>query len=317
MTLVSVVIPTLGRPKPLLRALRSVFAQTYRDLEVLVVVDRPDANTDAILRTIDDPRMRVVVNPRPLNAAAARNLGVDHATGAWVAFLDDDDEWLPGKIEQQLAFAAGRGEALISCLSRVVTPVSAYVMPQVIYDNAVPVDEYLFDRRSPFAGVGFIQTSSFLMPRSLLENVRFSITAAHDDWDFVLRLSKELKVRIETVPEVLALLYFEEEGKILQQSYNTWAESLAWIDSMRPLISRRSYAGFCLAVVGARAAKARAYPAIALVLYRAFRYGTPRFWRIWTFIALWVVPRELVRRLRVWWKSAGDSRNTGMLLGGG
>ena len=298
MSLVSVVIPTLGRPQQLLRALTSVFNQTYPHLEVIVVVDRPDQSTEAVLRSADDPRLRVIVNPKPLNGASARNLGIDHARGEWVAFLDDDDEWLPSKIEKQLELAANSGEVLISCLSQVITPSSSYVLPHTIYDNAEPLDEYLFDQRSPFAPTGFIQTSSYLIPRSLLANLQFAVDAAHDDWDFILRLSKQLKVRIETVPDVLTILHFEEQGKALQEARDTWTKSLAWIDRMRPIVTRRAYAAFCLGVVGPRAAKVRAWRAVVVVLYRAFKYGSPRPWRVWAFIGLWVFPQDIFRGLR-------------------
>ena len=139
MALVSVVIPTLRRPKLVLRALASVFKQTYEQLEVIVVVDGPDEDTTDVLRTLNDPRLRVIVNPRSLTAAGARNVGVDHAKGEWVAFLDDDDEWLPSKIEKQIAFASSRGAVVISCLSRVVTPTATFVQPQASYDNSLPL----------------------------------------------------------------------------------------------------------------------------------------------------------------------------------
>ena len=108
MTLVSVVIPTLRRPKLLVRALASVFSQTYKELEVIVVIDGPDEETADVLRTLNDPRLRVIVNSRSLTAAGVSRgcVGIDHAKGEWIAFLDDDDEWLPGKIQKQIAFAA-------------------------------------------------------------------------------------------------------------------------------------------------------------------------------------------------------------------
>ena len=81
MLTVSVVIPTLDRPNLLLRALRSVFNQTYPHLDVIVVVDRPSEETLSALRAIEDPRLRVIINPRPVNAPAARNVGADHAKG--------------------------------------------------------------------------------------------------------------------------------------------------------------------------------------------------------------------------------------------
>ena len=301
MLTVSVVIPTLDRPNLLLRALRSVFNQTYPLLDVIVVVDRPSEETMSALRAIEDPRLRVIVNPRPVNAPAARNVGADHARGDWIAFLDDDDEWLPEKIEKQLSFGLPRGEVLVSCLSRIVTPHSSYVLPQRIYDNETRLDEYLFDRRSARAGEGFLQTSSFMMPQFLFEKVRFYEDRLHDDWDFVLRLSNEWKIRIETVPEELTILYMEEQRASLT-SRSKWRGSLVWIDQVRPMISRRAYGGFCLGVVGFKAARERAYSAFGLILYRAFRYGSPSLWRISTYISVWLLPEDAYRRVKVYLK---------------
>ena len=235
MLTVSVVIPTLDRPKLLLRALPSVFNQTYPHLDVIVVLDRPSEETIAALRAIEDPRLRVIFNPCPVNAPAARNLGADHVKGDWIAFLDDDDEWLPEKIEKQLSLGLQRGEVLVSCLSRIVTPHSSYVLPQRIYDNETRLDEYLFDRRSAHDREGFLQTSSSTTPRSLFEKVRFYEDRLHDDWDFVLRLSNEWNIRIETVPEELTIFYSEEQRPSLTARCK-WRDSLVWIDQVRPMI---------------------------------------------------------------------------------
>ena len=290
MPLISVVIPTLQRPTLLLRAIDSVLRQTHQETEIIVVVDRPDPDTDAAVRSVNDPRLRIVVNPHPLTAAAARNVGADHATGEWIAFLDDDDEWLPNKLERQIAFASGRPPALVSCLSRIVTPTATYAWPQVIYDNSGPIDEYLFDRRSLFKGSGFIQTSSYLLPRRLFDKVRFDAESAHDDWGFLLRLSKQAEARIETVPEVLVVLYFEEQRSSLTTRTWSWSRSLRWLDSIQPIITRRAYSGFCLNVVGSRAAREGAYTVFPELLYRAFRNGSPGLWHVLPFLAYWLTP---------------------------
>ncbi len=295
--LVSVIIPTLHRPTLLLRALVSVFRQTWQELEVIVVVDGPDPATVAALETIDDPRLRVIVNRRSLTAAGARNLGMDQAKGDWIAFLDDDDEWLPEKLAKQLAHAANCDPALITCLSCIVMSKASLVRPQVIYDNLVPIDEYLFDRRSPFAGHGFIQTSSYLLPSAICGNVRFRDDNPHDDWDFLLRLSKQQAVRVETVPEVLVRIYVDDARPSLSKS-GTWLTSLQWVERMRPLLTPRAYGGLCLGVVGPRAAKERAHRAALLLLYRAFRHGSPRLWRVAAFLGVWLAPRGLTRRAR-------------------
>jgi glycosyltransferase involved in cell wall biosynthesis len=298
MALVSVVIPTLDRPKLLLRAIASVLRQTHQDIEVIVVVDRPDEDTVSAVRSADDSRVQVIVNPQSLTAAGARNAGADHARGEWIAFLDDDDEWLPNKLERQIAFAAGRPPMLVSCLSRVVTPTATFVRPKMIYDNSIPIDEYLFDRRSLFGGSGFMQTSSYLLPHQLFDKVRFDVDSPHDDWGFLLRLSKQTGARIETVPEVLTVLYFEEQRHSLTTSTSSWSGSLRWLERIRPMISRRAYSGICLGVVGSRAAREGAYAAFPELLHYAFRNGSPRPWHVLSFLAYWATPQGLRRQLR-------------------
>jgi glycosyltransferase involved in cell wall biosynthesis len=296
--LVSVVIPTLNRPKLLLRAIKSVLIQTHREIEIIVVVDRPDADTVRAVQSVHDPRLRLIVNPYSLTAAGARNAGADHATGEWIAFLDDDDEWLPNKLERQIAFASDRGPALVSCLSRVVTPTVTFILPQVVYDNSTALDEYLFDRRSLLKGLGFIQTSSYLLPRQLFEKVRFDVDSPHDDWEFLLRLSKQIGARIETVPEVLVVLYFDEPRPSLTTRTLSWSRSLKWLDSIKPIMTRRAYSGFCLGVVGARAARERAYGVFPELLYRAFQNGSPGVWHVLPFLAYWLTPQTFQRKLR-------------------
>jgi glycosyltransferase involved in cell wall biosynthesis len=296
-SLVSVVIPTLHRPNLVLRAIRSVACQTYKEIEIIVVVDGPDDETITALQSVDDPRLQVVVNPRSLTAAGARNVGANRAKGEWIAFLDDDDEWLSNKLESQIAFASGRGPALVSCLSRVVTPITTYVWPQVIYDNSIPIDEYLFDRRSLFAGSSLIQTSSYLVPRWLFDTIRFNVESPHDDWEFILRLSKQKGIPIETVPEELAIFYFEDKRTSLTNS-GTWSASLNWLENMRPIITPRAYSGFCLGVAGSRAAKAGAYSAFPKLLFKAFWNGSPRMWHVMLFLAFWLTPQQTRRRLR-------------------
>ena len=296
--LVSVIIPTLDRPKLLLRAIDSVLRQTHHEIEVIVVIDRPSPETLSAVQTVGDSRLRLIANPHPTTAGGARNVGADHAAGEWIAFLDDDDEWLPNKLEQQLAFAAGRPLALFTCLSRVVTPSATYVWPSVIFDNSNPIDEYLFDRISMSAGWGGIQTSTFLLPRKLFEKVRFNVDSPHDDWEFVLRLSKEAGVPIETGPEVLVVNYFEEARPSLAARSSSWLNSLRWIEGVRPIVTPRAYSGFCLGAVGSRAAREGAYKAFPDLLHRAFRDGSPGLRQILPFLAYWLMPFGIQRRLR-------------------
>ena len=104
MVIVSAVIPTRGRPELLQRAVRSALAQTLRAIEVVVVIDGEDPATSLALKewTHQDGRLRVLALPASVGGSDARNRGVEAASGEWIAFLDDDDEWLPGKLQAQL-----------------------------------------------------------------------------------------------------------------------------------------------------------------------------------------------------------------------
>ena len=99
---VTVIIPTHNRSALLERAIGSVLRQTFTDLEVIVVDDAStDATREAVSR-VSDPRLSYVRHPANLHVSAARNTGVARARGRYVAFLDDDDEWLPEKLERQV-----------------------------------------------------------------------------------------------------------------------------------------------------------------------------------------------------------------------
>ncbi|ELY77342.1 glycosyltransferase family 2 protein [Natrinema gari] len=103
MTRVSVIIPTYNRAATLPRAIDSALEQTVDDLEVVVVDDGSTDDTEAVLAAYEDPRVRPVVHATNQGANVARNTGLEYARGEYVAFLDSDDEWLPEKLERQLA----------------------------------------------------------------------------------------------------------------------------------------------------------------------------------------------------------------------
>ncbi len=295
--LVTVVIPTRRRPQLVLRALRSVLAQTHVALDVIVVIDGPDPDTLGALDGWPDQRVRVVQAPSPSGAGAARNLAATEAKGQWIAFLDDDDEWLPDKIARQLAAAAGR-DVLVTCRSLVRTPAGEELWPRTLYENHMPVDEYLFDRRSPFRGDAHVGTSTFLLPTALFARTQFSTDRQNEDTTLLLRVTKQAGAAVVMVPDPLVVLYKEEARESLGGRFD-WREMLGWIDGMGELVTRRAYSGFCLIYLGSQAARRGDVRALPILLTRAFTRGAPRPMHVLPFLAFWVVPPALRRRLRL------------------
>ena len=100
---VSIILPTFNRLEYLRAALESVFAQTFRDWELLIVDDGSDTETREYLRTIAvPPQVRVLWLSHTGNPPLVRNCALRKARGEYVAFLDSDDVWMPGKLQSQL-----------------------------------------------------------------------------------------------------------------------------------------------------------------------------------------------------------------------
>jgi glycosyltransferase involved in cell wall biosynthesis len=112
--LVSAIIPTYNREGTVVRAVKSALAQTYENLEVIVV---DDGSSDSTLRVLQQFEGRIMVL-RQQNAgpSKARNLGASSSRGEILAFLDSDDEWLPDKIEKQVRMMQGYGSSMPCCI---------------------------------------------------------------------------------------------------------------------------------------------------------------------------------------------------------
>jgi glycosyltransferase involved in cell wall biosynthesis len=100
--MVSVIIPTYNRAHLLKRALDSVTSQTHKDWELIVVDDGSIDNTADIVESIEDTLRYFSITHS--GVSKARNTGLEHARGEWIAFLDSDDYWLPAKLAKQLEY---------------------------------------------------------------------------------------------------------------------------------------------------------------------------------------------------------------------
>jgi glycosyltransferase involved in cell wall biosynthesis len=104
--LVSVIIPSYNHDRFIGKAVRSVLDQTYQNIEIIVVDNHSTDDTREVLAGLGCPeRIRILDIENDGIIAASRNLGMRHAQGEWVAFLDSDDSWMPEKLERMLTLA--------------------------------------------------------------------------------------------------------------------------------------------------------------------------------------------------------------------
>lgn len=194
--MISCVIPTYKRCDSLGRAIDSVLAQTYDNLEVLVVDDNERGSIESqavkdMLTHYTDPRVKYVEQVKHINGAEARNAGVRASKGDYIAFLDDDDEWLPEKLKKQIAILnADSTIDGVSCLY------------QELADGKV------FHSCPPYSGDGLhkkvfqrevaVFTSTILLrKKALLEAGLFDNTLRrHQDLQLLLDFTKEHKMEV-------------------------------------------------------------------------------------------------------------------------
>lgn len=100
-TLISVVIPVYNREETIKGAVESILKQTYQNFELILVDDCSSDRSVEVMKTISDPRIRLICHEKNMGACAARNTGVRAAKGTYIAFNDSDDEWRPEKLEHQ------------------------------------------------------------------------------------------------------------------------------------------------------------------------------------------------------------------------
>lgn len=248
-TRVSAVIPTMLRPS-LHRAIQSVREQVdCAPVEVVVVVDGPpiDVPTHPVLRTAD----HVEFTGGGTGAATARNLGVHSATGEVVAFLDDDDEWGPTKIFEQLQAAASAPCDAPVVVSRVQQRVAGStalsdVVPYHTKHPDQPVADYLFCNRRPHLGRAGIWTSSILLPKDLAQQVPWDDSLRrHQDWDLLLRLEREPRTSFVHLDQPLTVINIGSTDSI--SASTDWRTSLAWAHRWQSRWTARTFADFVMA----------------------------------------------------------------------
>lgn len=199
---VSVVLPTYNRAGVLRDSIESVLNQTYADFELIVVDDASTDDTESIVAGLEDSRIRYVKHEVNRGAAAARNTGIDEARGDVVAFQDSDDEWLPEKLEKQMAAfddAAANVGVVYTGMHRTVDGEERYLP----YPGVEPKEG---DIRRSIVRQNFVSTQMAAVRRECFEEVGVfdkSVTPL-EDWELWLRFSERYRFLLVDEPLVVA-----------------------------------------------------------------------------------------------------------------
>ncbi|HEV2679644.1 MAG TPA: glycosyltransferase [Rhodanobacter sp.] len=201
---VSVVLPTYNRLPLLRKAIASVVGQTFGDWELIVADDGSTDDTRGYLEAIDDPRVRPLWMEHRGDLTSARSAGLKHARSKWVAFLDSDDLWLPGKLELQLRRLAAQPECRWSYTGYSLIDTAGASLPERSDLLPRPVSGYIFEPLLRFKVSTPVPT--MLVQRSLIDEIGgFDETIPiHSDYDFALRLAARSEVL--ALPDILTLV---------------------------------------------------------------------------------------------------------------
>jgi glycosyltransferase involved in cell wall biosynthesis len=217
---VSVIMPIYNVAPYVRAAVESVLAQSWRDFELIAVDDESSDGTPEQLAGIDDPRVRVI-RQKHAGSAAARNRGLREARGRYVAFLDGDDLWLPGKLKAQVEWLEGHPRTdLVFTASRVVDESgedagrATFGRPGTVSFPTLLVEDVIGNGSSAMLRREAIDTAGWF-------DTRLVAGADHDLW---LRTALLREHNIHGLPHTLTL-YRRRQG---QESADWRVKRKAW-----------------------------------------------------------------------------------------
>lgn len=234
--IVSVIIPSYGGGQYLERCVDSVLAQTYPNIEVIVVDDNGIGTSDQLstekvmLKYSNDNRVKYILHDVNINGSAARNTGVRNATGSFIALLDDDDAYYPSNIEEHMK-----------------------VLPYLPGDYALTycgLEEYLDDKllrtvQRTFTGQDLygilrhsivVGSTSMCIRRTVWEELDGFDESfrRHQDWEFSARLMAKYKVK--ALPHIGFRRYLVQRNSP-KDSEIAISYRVHYLDKMKPLIA--------------------------------------------------------------------------------
>jgi glycosyltransferase involved in cell wall biosynthesis len=200
--LVSVIIPTYNRAHIIGRAIESVLKQTHTNFELIIIDDGSTDNTAEVVKSFDDERIKYIKHERNKGVATARNTGIGVSGGSYIAFQDSDDEWLPQKLEKQMAAfknASPKTGIVYSGCLRISGSKKTYIHPPVTTPKEGDIHNSLL------AG-NFVTSQALIIKRECFEKAGMfnDEYVALEDWELWLRISKYYHFKYINEPLVIS-----------------------------------------------------------------------------------------------------------------
>jgi glycosyltransferase involved in cell wall biosynthesis len=250
---VHVVIATHNRPRLLRAALDAVLAQTYRGrIAVTVVFDQSEPDHSLELQTADRS-VRVITNQRSAGLAGARNSGIQAGFGDLVAFCDDDDEWLPTKIEKQVKLL--QSSSALTCVTGIIVEYEDRRVPRIPTSESVQLGVLIRNRTmEAHPSTVLVRRDALLGPIGLVDE---EIPGSYgEDFDWILRAAESGSIAVVEEP----LVRVRWGQSLFSQKWQTIVEAIDYSIAKHPafsadrralgrLLGRRSFA---LASLGRR-----------------------------------------------------------------
>lgn len=204
--MISVILPTYNRDYCIAKSIESVLRQTYVNIELIIVDDGSQDNTEQVINQIDDARIKYYKREK-MGACSARNYGISVSRGEYIAFQDSDDIWNTDKLEKELTWLINNHADVVCCaferhnldreneIERI--PNSAHTTGRILFRDLIPNN--------------FCTTSTLLLKKECLAQDLFDVTLERfQDWELMLRLTQKWNVFF--LNEVLVQSYIQQNS---------------------------------------------------------------------------------------------------------
>ena len=220
---ISIIIPTYNREKLLIRSIKSILKQTYKNFEIIIVDDFSKDNTKNIINIFNDKRIRYIRLRKNKGASVARNIGIKKATGKYISFQDSDDIFHFDKLEKQIINLIKHDSDFDFCKICIhFSKTNLVIFPNRAQEKIILNKNVTYE----LCNGNFISTQSILVKKYYIEKYLFDTKfPKYQDYDLVLRMVPNIKVSY--TKHILVDLYRQRDSISWSRSnYNKAMELL-------------------------------------------------------------------------------------------